>query len=322
MHLPDGFLDAKTALITTGAAVAGVSIALRQARISTEQRRKPLLGLAAAFIFAAQMINFPVVGGTSGHLVGGVLTAILLGPSAAILVMTCVLLVQCLLFADGGVTTLGANIFNMGIVSVVGGYFIYRLAMRFVRMEERRAAVFSAAFAGWVGTVLASVSCAGQLALSGTAPWRVVFPAMANLHILIGLGEGLATGMIVLAVMRSRPDLLTDDLEQGRVARLSFAGYGLLIAIGLTIFIAPFACPWPDGLESVAAKLGFEHEASGSPVAAPWADYQIPFIGSPIGATAAAGVVGTMIAFAGAYLLARALVPAIGTSRKNAPSEA
>src|SRR6516162_1209245 len=141
MHLPNGFLDAKTALLTTAAAVTGVGIALRQARTSLEPRQMPLLGVAAAFVFAAQMLNFPVVGGTSGHLIGGVLTAVLLGPSAAILVITCVLIVQCLMFADGGLMALGANIFNMALVSVCGGYFVFRLTKRVMRMEERRATV-------------------------------------------------------------------------------------------------------------------------------------------------------------------------------------
>src|SRR5579862_8419637 len=123
MHLPDGFLDARTALLTSGVAVAGVGMALRQARTSLEPRQMPMLGLGAAFIFAAQMLNFPVAGGTSGHLIGGVLASVLLGPSAAVLVISSVLIVQCLVFADGGVLALGANIFNMAIVSSVGGYF-------------------------------------------------------------------------------------------------------------------------------------------------------------------------------------------------------
>src|SRR5512143_477384 len=127
MHIPDGFLDAKTAIATGGLALAGLGVALRQARLSLPPRRVPLLGLSAAFIFAAQMLNFPVAGGTSGHLIGGVLAAVLLGPSAAVLVLTCVLVVQCLMFADGGLLALGANVFNMGLASVVGGYLVYRL---------------------------------------------------------------------------------------------------------------------------------------------------------------------------------------------------
>lgn len=311
MHLPDGFLDAKTALLATGAAATGVGIALRQARASLTPPQMPMLGLAAAFVFAAQMLNFPVVGGTSGHLVGGVLIAILLGPGPAILVMTCVLIVQCLMFADGGLMALGANVFNMGIVSVCTGYLVFRLMKRLLRMDENRATVFAAAFAAWCGTVLAAISCAGQLALSNTVPWSLAFPAMANIHMLIGIGEGLATGLIVLAVLRTRPELLAGALQTGRTAAFGFLGYGLLISVGLAVFVAPFACPWPDGLDAVARSLGFAGRWHAAPVSAPLADYHLPFIGSPTVATAVAGVVGTALAFVAAYVLARLLVPSL-----------
>jgi cobalt/nickel transport system permease protein len=312
VHLPDGFLDTKTALLSTGVAAAAVGLAVRQARASLEPRQMPLLGLAAAFVFAAQMLNFPVAGGTSGHLVGGVLTAVLLGPSAAILVITCVLIVQCLMFADGGLMALGANIFNMAIVSACGGYFIFRLAKWLIGGEERRATVCAAAFAAWAGTVLASISCAGQLALSGTAPWAIAFPAMANVHMLIGVGEGLATGLIVMAVLRTRPELVAGTCERGGTANLSFVGYGLLLALGLAFFVAPFACSWPDGLEAVAALLGFQSKTASSAWSAPLADYRLPFIGSATLATGIAGLIGTVVAFGAAYLLARVLVPTLG----------
>lgn len=315
MHLPDGFLDTKTALVSTGMAVAGVGVALRQVRASLEPRQMPLLGLAAAFVFAAQMLNFPVAGGTSGHLVGGVLTAILLGPSAAVLVMTCVLLVQCLMFADGGLMAMGANTFNMAIVSVCSGALAFHFIRKFVRMEEQRSVIFAAGFAGWVGTVLPSISCAGQLALSGTAPWSVAFPAMANVHMLIGVGEGLATALIVTAVLRARPDLISGARESGAATRPGFVGYGLVLAIGLAVFVAPFACPWPDGLESVAKRLGFEHQASPSVIHTPLADYHLPYFGSATTATAVAGLIGTVVAFVAAYVLARLLMPAL--SRKS-----
>jgi cobalt/nickel transport system permease protein len=320
MHLPDGFLDAKTALLSTGAAAAGVGIALRRVRTSLEPRQMPMLGLAAAFVFAAQMLNFPVAGGTSGHLVGGVLAAVLLGPSAAVLVMTCVLIVQCLMFADGGLMALGANVFNMAIVSVCGGYFVFRLVKRLIRMEENRSTVFAAAFAGWFGTVLASISCAGQLALSRTAPWPIAFPAMANVHMLIGIGEGLATGLIVMAVLRSRPQLVAGARESGRAARFGFLGYGLLVSLGLAVFVAPFACPWPDGLETVAKALGFADRTAAPVFNAPLTDYRLPFIGSTTVATAVAGLVGTVIAFVAAYALARVLVPVLSARKKDAPS--
>ena len=320
MHLPDAILDAKTALLSTGAAAVGLGIALRQVRTSLQPRQIPLLGLSAAFVFAAQMLNFPVLGGTSGHLIGGVLTAVLLGPSAAVIVISCVLIVQCLMFSDGGLLALGANIFNMGIVSVCGGYVIFRLIKKMIRMDETRSTVFAAAFAAWCGTVLASISCAGQIALSGTAQWGLAFPAMTYIHMLIGIGEGLATGLIVLAILRRRADLVAGMNESGSRARLALLGYGLLVCAGLTIFVAPFACSWPDGLESVAKALGLEHTGGAPGSIAVFPNYQLPFIGSATVGTAVAGVCGTFLAFIAAYMLARVLVPALGTPKKDAQS--
>jgi cobalt/nickel transport system permease protein len=320
MHLPDGFLDAKTAMLSTGLAGAGVGIALRHVRNSLQPRQMPILGLAAAFVFAAQLLNFPVLGGTSGHLLGGVLTAILLGPSAAILVMTCVLIVQCLMFADGGLLALGANILNLAIVNVCAGYLVFRLTSALIPRERTRAAVFAAAFAGWFGTVVASLSCAGQLALSGTVAWSVAFPAMVNVHMLIGLGEGLVTALILLVVLRARPELISLGSESTPASRLAFLAYGFLVALGLAVFVAPFACPWPDGLETVARGLGFEGRAVASVLPAPLADYRLPWIGSVTAATALTGLVGTVLAFLAAYVLARVLVPALGAAKKDGTS--
>lgn len=323
MHLPDGFLDAKTSLLSAGAAVGGVALALRQVRATLEPRRMPLLGLAAAFVFAAQMLNFPVAGGTSGHLLGGVMTAVLLGPSAAVVVVTCVLIVQCLMFSDGGLLALGANVFNMGLVSVCGGYFVFRLVKQIFPMEATRSTVFAAAFAGWCGTVLAAASCAGQIAFSGTAPWGLVFPAMFNVHMLVGVGEGLATGLITLALFRARPELVegaTPDPSRKPEPWKGFLGYGVLIAVGLAVFVGPFACPWPDGLEAVSRKLGFEGQASAPVFASPLAEYRFPLVGSATTATALAGLVGTLVALLAAYGLARWLVPVLGNGKKDAPS--
>lgn len=320
--MPDCFLDGKTAALSAGAAATGLSMALRRVRASLGPRQTPRLGLAAAFVFVAQMLNFPVLGGTSGHLIGGVMAAVLLGPSAAILVMTCVLIVQCLMFADGGLLALGANLFNMAIVNVCGGWFTFRFVKaifcRGPRSDgiDQRAAVFAAAFAAWVGTVLAAISCAGQLALSKTAPWSVTFPAMVNVHMLIGIGEGLATGLIVLAVLRTRPELIiTADVAQPAAA-LGTIGYGLLLCFGLAAFVAPFACPWSDGLDSVAKALGFFHtEQSG--FQPPLANYHLPWTSATM-ATAVAALIGTAVAFVAAYGLARALAPRL-LAMKPAP---
>jgi cobalt/nickel transport system permease protein len=307
MHIPDGFIDGKTAATTALLSAAGVGLALRQVRRRLPPRRVPLLGLAAAFLFAAQMVNFPVAGGTSGHLVGGVLAAALLGPSAAIVVLTTVLIVQCFLFADGGVLALGANIFNMAIVGAAGGYAIYRVVCR--ALPGRRGQVAAVAFAGWCSTVLASICCAGQLAWSGTVAWPVAFAAMTSVHMAIGVGEGLISALVLLAIQRVRPDL-TSEVSGAEPPRPwgELVRYGLLAALGVAIFVAPFACPWPGGLESVAAKLGFEHNAAHPVVPAPAPDYHVPGVHWAAGATALAGAAGVVIAFGLSLVLARSLV--------------
>jgi len=309
MHIPDGFLDAKTAMATGGLAAAGLGASLHHVRRRLPRRKIPMLGLAAAFVFAAQMLNFPVAGGTSGHLIGGVLTAVLLGPSAAVIVLASVLIVQCLLFADGGVTVLGANIFNMGLIGAVVGYAIYRSVRGVV--PGTRGVVMAAAFAAWCSTVLAAMVCAGELVLSGTVAWSIAFPAMTNMHMLIGVGEALITALVIVAIARANPELL--ELQTTTGAGLGYGQvlvFGLLISFGLALFVAPFACPWPDGLDKVAKTLGFEHRAVGATlVHSPIPDYQLPGIHSTMMATSLAGVIGTIVVFILAFLLARVLVP-------------
>lgn len=308
MHIPDGYLDAKTAVAGALLSAGGVGFALRQVRKHLSPARIPLLGLAAAFIFASQMLNFPVLAGTSGHLIGGVLAAVLLGPSAAVVVMTAVAILQCLLFADGGVTALGPNIFNMALVAPGVGYAIYR-GMRRCGGQSLRAQLLATAFAAWCSTVAASVCCAAQLALSGTVAWSLGLPAMLGVHMLIGAGEALITTLVVAAIARARPELLSESAQphlQPRTKEL--AAFGLLLSVGMVVFVAPRACRWPDGLERVAEKLGFEHHALAQPVlSAPLPDYSWPSLGSAGVGTVVAGLVGTGLAFALAYLLAVAL---------------
>ena len=307
MHIPDGFLDAKTVLVTGALSVAGVGLALRQVRKELPPRQVPLLGLSAAFLFAAQMVNFPVAGGTTGHLLGGVLVAALLGPAAGVVVLTSVLIVQCFLFGDGGVTALGANVFNMALVATVGGWVIYRAVSRC--LPGVRGQVAAVAFAGWGSTVLASVACAGQLAWSDTVEWSVGFTAMTGIHMLIGLGEGLISAFAFLAIARTRPELVYRPNQDPASSRIGgVIGFGLVVSVGLAVFVAPFACPWPDGLERVAAKLGFEHKAGGGILPAPLTDYALPGCKSPAVATAIAGAAGALVVFGLALLLSRALV--------------
>lgn len=320
MHIPDGFLDAKTAVAGGALAAVGVGIALHSVRHSAAFRRVPLIGLAAAFVFAAQMLNFPVAGGTSGHLIGGVLVAVLLGPSDAVLAMTVVLVVQCFMFADGGVTALGANIFNMAIVAPGVGYAIYAVVWR-VMGDSLRCRLLATAFAAWCSTVVASILCAGELAFSGTVAWQVAFPAMAGIHMVIALGEAVISTLIVAAVAKARPELLALHRETSARSRYAeLTAYGLLVSLGLVVFVAPFASRWPDGLERVAAMLGFEPRAAVTPIfAAPLPHYTIPGFGLAIPSTIVAGGVGTLVAFVVAYFLARALTPRVAATNRSGP---
>ena len=303
----------KTAVATGALATAGLGLALAGVRRTVPPRRIPLIGLAAAFVFAAQMLNFPVAGGTSGHLIGAVLASVLLGPSAAVLVMSAVLILQCLMFADGGVTALGANVFNMALVASVVGHGAYRLLRRLVG-EGLRARLFATAFAAWCSTVAAAISCAGQLALSGTVPLQVALPAMGGIHMLIGLGEAVITTLVVAAVARVRPELLLEEAGARRQPRYGeLAARGVLVALGLASFVAPFASGWPDGLEEVAATFGFEHLTPAAPVLhAPLPDYRFPGVRSAAHSTVIAGMAGTLVAFGLAWWLATLLTPRRG----------
>ncbi len=311
MHIPDGFLDAKTIIATSLFSLLGLGRAVRVLKTQMSPKKVPLMGLAAAFIFVAQMINFPVVGGTSGHLLGAVLAAVLLGPSQGMLVISVVLTVQCFLFADGGVLALGANIFNMGIIATLGGYYLFRLISQVIRTE--RGKLVAVAFAAWFSTVLASICCAGELAWSGTARWSVAFPAMTGIHILIGIGEALITTLVLAAIYATRPDRLfikgTPSSEREPRPFVGVLIYGSLIIVGLILFVLPFASSWPDGLEKVASVFGFNSRTVTTPmVPSPLADYRVPSIGSLSKATALAGIIGAILVFAVSFILARIVV--------------
>lgn len=207
MHIPDGFLSAATVATTYVVSAGGVANAVRIANKKLGEKHIPMMGILAAFIFAAQMLNFPVAGGTSGHVIGAALVAILLGPWSAVLVMSCVLIAQSLIFQDGGLLALGANIFNMGIVAGFGAYYLYRLTISFLG-DSRRGRLVGGFVASWGSVFLASIACALELAISGVLPLGVVLPAMAGVHALIGIGEGLITAAVLSLVMATRADLL------------------------------------------------------------------------------------------------------------------
>lgn len=208
LHIPDGFLNLPVTLIAWVFAIALVAISLKQVQADYQERAVPLMGVCAAFIFAAQMINFPIPGGTSGHLLGGTLAGVLLGPWAGSLVMTVVFIVQAFLFQDGGVTALGANIFNMGLIGTFGGYYLYRTIRYAIGRDTLKGILTGAAIAAWTSVFVAAIVTAFQLALSGSVPLPIALSAMAFWHVMIGIGEAIITVIAVSYIFKTRPDLI------------------------------------------------------------------------------------------------------------------
>ncbi len=208
MHVPDGFITLPISGLALVLSLGILAFALSRARAELDDRTAPLAGLTAVFIFAAQMINFPVGAGTSGHLLGGALAAILVGPWAGMLVVAVVLTVQALLFADGGLTAIGINVLNMAIITALVGWLVFRLGMRFVRSAKGAAVV--AGVAAFVTVPAAALAFVAEYAVGGTAPVSLsaVAAAMGGIHVLIGIGEGIITGLVVAAVLASRPDIV------------------------------------------------------------------------------------------------------------------
>lgn len=208
MHIPDGFLSLPVSLVTWIVAIALIAICLNRVEREYQERAVPLMGVCAAFIFAAQMINFPIPGGTSGHLLGGTLAGVLLGPWAGSLVMAVVFIVQAVVFQDGGITVLGANITNMGLIGTFFGYYLYRIIRYALGRDSWKGIGIGTAVAAWTSVAIASILCGIQLALSGTIPLGIALAAMAGWHVLIGIGEALITVVAVSFVWRNRPDLI------------------------------------------------------------------------------------------------------------------
>jgi cobalamin biosynthesis protein CbiM len=209
MHIPDGFIDIQTSAAFAGLSALGVAAALKGAKSQLDEKSAPLAGLTAVFIFAVQMLNFPVAAGTSGHLLGGALAAVLVGPWAATLALTVVLMMQAFLFADGGLTAVGLNVFNMGIIGVWAGYLIF-IFIRKILPKKKSSIALAAAIGGALSVPAAAIGFTIQYALGATATFSVstVLTAMVGTHILIGIGEALITGLTVSAVLASRSDLV------------------------------------------------------------------------------------------------------------------
>jgi cobalt/nickel transport system permease protein len=233
VHVPDGFLDPATSVATGAVALGVVAVALRRAERELDERTAPLAGLTAAFVFAAQMINFPVALGTSGHLIGGVLTAVLVGPWTAILCMTVVLMVQAVLFADGGLTALGTNVTLMAVVSVVLGYGVFRL-LAAVLPRTRSGVLAAAGTAAFLSVPAAALAFVGLFAVGGVAdvPLGTVAAAMGGVHLLIGVGEAAITVAVLGAVLAVRPDLVHGARHMNRAIELAVRPAAQPVATG------------------------------------------------------------------------------------------
>lgn len=293
MHIPDGFLSVLVSILLWAVSIVVVAVALKRVGRDLNERMVPMMGVLAAAIFAGQMLNFAVAGGTSGHLMGAAVTTILLGPWAAVLVITSVVSIQALIFQDGGLLALGANTFNMGVVGVAVAYFTYSTVRRLA--GEAHWGVFAAGFlAAWASVVLASLSVALQLAISGTAPANLAVPTMLGVHILIGIGEGLITVGALAFLNATRPDLLQPAEGRTNGSAVVWVA-GLLIAMALAV-LAPLASSNPDGLEWVAEQGGFLDYAR-DPVYNLIPDYLLPGVSNEGAATILAGVIGALLVF-------------------------
>ena len=300
LHIPNNLLSLAVSITCWLITVSVLVVAISKTNKSLGERQVPLMGIMAAFIFAAQMINFPVAGGTSGHLLGGALVAVLLGPWAGMLVMTAVVAVQALLFQDGGLIEMGANILNMGLLTAAIGYGLYRAVMN----QNRTVKLATIGFAAWLSVMASALATSLEIWLSGNAKLEIIIPAMLFVHALIGIGEALITVAALGFILRTRPDLMGEkSASAGGGCGWIFAGILISLAV---VLVSPLASADPDGLERVAMDLGFINNAHSSPFEI-LPDYTLPFLGETQLSTIAAGVVGMVAVLAIAFMLGKAM---------------
>lgn len=322
MHVPDGFIDAPTSAVTGVIAAGAIAVSLRGARRELDERTAPLAGLVAAFIFAVQMLNFPVAAGTSGHLLGGALAAILVGPYTGVLCVSVVLLMQGILFADGGLTALGVNITDMAIVTTVVAYAVFRGLVK-VLPRGRRSLTAASFIAAVLSVPAAAVAFTLIYAIGGTTDVALdkVATAMIGVHVLIGLGEAAITALTVGAVIAVRPDLVHGARGLQQRLKLKVNGElvdapatrpvtvpaaarshrklwitGLVTSLVLAGFVSFYASASPDGLEKVAHDKGIDREAKAhASDGSPLAGYGVKDIGDARLSGGLAGVIGVGI---------------------------
>jgi len=300
LHIPDGFLSIIVSVVCWVISVTLISMAVSRTNKALGEKQVPLMGIMAAFIFAAQMINFPVAGGTSGHLLGGALAAIVLGPWAGMLVMTAVIAVQGLLFQDGGLLVMGANILNMGLMTAVIGYGLYRSVMN----RSQAVKLVVTGIAAWLSVMAGALATALQLWLSGTSNLQTVVIAMLSVHALIGLGEALITVSALAFILRTRPDLLGEGSASSEGGRGWVIG-GVVISL-IVVLLSPLASSNPDGLERVATDMGFIHAGQSSAYQI-IPNYTLPFLGQTTISTIFAGLVGVIVVGAIIFLLGQGM---------------
>ena len=300
MHIPDGFLSVPVSIFFWLIMILVVGYALKRVGVDLGERQVPLMGVLAAAIFAGQMLNFAVAGGTSGHLIGAAIATILLGPWAAMLVLTCVVSIQALIFQDGGLLVLGANIFNMAIIAVTVSYMVYRSVQKLAKGQPW--GIFVGGFiAAWLSVEAAALATALELALSGTSPANIAIAAMGGIHALIGIGEGLITVGALAFLYATRRDLLKAGEAAPARGNLVWLT-GLVLALLLAI-ASPLASSHPDGLEWVAEQKGFLVSAQ-SPLFKIIPDYLFPGVSNSTLATILAGILGVLIVFVVALVVA------------------
>ncbi len=293
MHIPDGMLS-NTTVVASGAASLGfVSYGVAWVRKHFDQRKVVLMAVTAALIFALQMLNFPVAGGTSGHFAGGALAAILLGPWAAGIVMTTVLMIQAIVFADGGILALGANVLNLAVIAPFVGWGVWRAL---TAINDRRGLKIASAFiAAWVSLFVSAVAAGTEIWLSGNAQLGLILGAMGFWHAIIGAGEGVVTAGLVAYVLRVRPDVLEAGSAPIQRSMRSLA-YGLAILALCAVGLSFLASSSPDGLEFAYFEQGVGAAFQETQlVSSPIPDYAIPGVSNETLAGILAGMVGVVV---------------------------
>jgi cobalt/nickel transport system permease protein len=311
MHIQDGTLSTPVCLAAGAISLGAAAYCLRQMRDSLADKTVPLTGMMASLIFAGQMINFPIGLPVSGHLMGGVLAAVILGPWAGCVAITLVLFVQWALFSDGGLVSLGANVLHMGVIGAIGGYAVMSTVRKFLG-GGFRGTVAGAVVAAWLSVLAAAALFCAELRLSYSPndfEFGSLFALMVTLHALIGIGEALITGFAVSAIFQQRPDLIYGHTAEPAISPRRhevgrFLGAGLIVALAVGAFLSPFASSMPDGLEAVAER--FSLPTSDEAVTGIFGDYdQVPVNLSHWESlsVSVAGIGGTLVVFAMALLL-------------------